>query len=168
MKNILTVLIISCLIISCRKNEATISNIKVEGYWNIVDPTYTNNTTRDLYHLFKGDNVYYRFSFLKTHDYSVLTSKPQSDSMISYYQVNGNQLMLPSPSPSASVGLGYPGNNLISQTGNDMMFTRLVVTKRDGNTGTILTTRTDTIRYTRVTDQVKVAYFNNYLKQWHP
>ncbi len=165
MKYILTVFILSCVVMSCSKNE-TINNINVEGYWSIQDPTYTLSSTRDLYHLFKSPNAYYRFSYLKTDDFSVLTLKPQSDSLISYYQVSGNQLMLPSPSPSTSNT--YPGNNLISQTDNEMMFTRLVITKRDGNTGEPLTTRTDTIKYTRVVDQVKVAYFNNYLKQWHP
>ncbi len=167
MKYFLTILIASFLIISCDKEE-TVNNINVEGYWSVQDPTYSLSSSRDLYHLFKAPNAYYRFSYLKTNDFSVLTLKPQSDSMIAFYQVNGTQLMLPSPSPSASVGFGYPGNNLISQTDNEMMFTRLVITKRDGNTGEPLTTRTDTIKYTRVTDQVKVAYFNNYLKQWHP
>jgi len=165
MKYILAAIIISSVMLSCGKSD-TVNNINVEGYWSVQDPTYTLSSTRDLYHLFKAPNAYYRFSYLKTDNFSVLTLKPQSDSMISYYQVNGNQLMLPSPSPSTSTT--YPGNNLISQSDNEMVFTRFVITKRDGNTGAPITTRTDTIKYTRVTDQVKVTYFNNYLRQWHP
>lgn len=165
MKYILSILLIAVLVTSCNKDN-NIININVEGYWNVKDTTYANNSTRDLYHLFEGNNVFYRFSFLKTHDFSVLTSKPQSDSMITFYQVVGNQLQLPSPSPSTTTT--YPGNNLLSKTDNQMFFTRLFIIKRDPVTGEVIQSRTDTIKYFRVTDPVKIAYFDNYLKQWHP
>jgi hypothetical protein len=131
----------------------------------VKDPTYTT-AGRDLYHLFRNPNAYYRFSFDVTHDFSVLTSSPKSDSLISFFKVEGRELKLPSPSPSITVT--FPGISLQSQTDNEMIFIRNVITKRDLVTGAPVTTRTDTVKYLRVVDPVKVAYFDNYLKKWHP
>jgi len=49
-----------------------------------------------------------------------------------------------------------------------MVFTREIVVKRNAITAVIEKTRIDTIKYFRVTDPVKVAFFDNYLKKWHP
>jgi hypothetical protein len=169
MKLLIAVFFVSVFFYSCGKDE-TVQNINVEGYWNVQkDTTFTSNpanATADLFHLFKGSNAFYRFSFLKTHDFSVLTSSPRADSMISFYRVQGNQLQLPSPSPSTTNVI--PGNDLLSKTDNEMQFTRLIVTKRNAATGKPEATRLDTIKYFRVTDAVKIAYFDNYLKKWHP
>jgi len=82
------------------------------------------------------------------------------------YKVEGNQLMLTNGAPSVTNNLG--GNFLISRTDNEMVFTRTVVLRRNTLDGKIIAQRTDTIRYQRVTDPVKVAYFDNYLKTYHP
>jgi hypothetical protein len=167
MKKILILLSLVLMIVACSKNEANEPSIIVEGYWSVQDPIYTvANPTADLFHLFKGQNAFYRFSFLKTHNYSLLTSTPRADSMISYYQVVGKQLMLPNPAPSTTNVL--PGCVLMEQTGDQMTFSRLVITKRNGTTGKIEATRTDTIRYTKLSNPTQIAYFNNYLKKWHP
>jgi len=166
MKYIFSILVITSLIASCGKDKDNTANITVDGYWQIQDPTYTLNTTRDLYHLFKPSNAYYKLSFLKADNFSNLNLRPQTDSLISFYQVNGRQLMLPNLSASATNVV--PGNDLLSQTANEMTFTRFIIVKRDASTGVILQTRTDTIRYTRVSDPIKVTYFDNYLKRWHP
>lgn len=167
MKKIMVLILLAATIVACSKEEAVESPINVEGYWTVQDPLYTAaNPTVDLFHLFKGENVFYRFSFLKTHNYALLASSPRADSMISYYQVVGKQLMLPNPAPSTTNVL--PGSFLISQDAGQMTFSRLVITKRNGTTGKIEATRTDTIRYAKVTDVLKQTYFNNYLKKWHP
>jgi hypothetical protein len=171
MKFIKSFLLILMVMISCSKEESpAAANFNMEGYWNVLkDTTFTSNAanaTSDLYHLFRSPNAYYRFSFLKTHDFSVLTSQPRADSMISYFQVIANQLMIPNPAPSNTNNV--PGNDLLSKSENEMLFTRLVITKRNITNGKIEGTRVDTIRYIRVTDPVKTRYFDNYLKKWHP
>jgi len=169
MKFFIPIILATLLFVSCTKEEQT-ENINVEGYWNVQkDTTFTSivaNATADLYHLFKGSNAYYRFSFPKTTDFSVLTTKPKSDSLISFYQVKGNMLMIPNPAPSTSNNV--PGNILVSKTADQMVFTREIVVKRNAITAVIEKTRIDTIKYFRVTDPVKVAFFDNYLKKWHP
>jgi len=169
MKNILIILTLSILAFSCKKDD-NVENINVEGYWNILrDTTFTSiptNASSDLYHLFKGEHAFYRLSFAKTHDFSVLTSRPRPDSLISFYRVEGAQLQIPHSASSYSNNI--PGNNLIKQTADEMVFTRYVIMRRSTITGKILADRTDTIRYVRVTDPAKVAYFNNYLKTYHP
>lgn len=167
MKKLLILILFAATVIACSKEEVVEAPINVEGYWAVQDPIYTMaNPTADLFHLFKGQNVFYRFSFLKTHNYALLTSAPRVDSMISYYQVVGKQLMLPNPAPSTTNVL--PGSMLMSRDDNQMIFSRLVITKRNGTNGKIEATRTDTIRYSKVSDPLRQAYFNNYLKRWHP
>jgi hypothetical protein len=74
--------------------------------------------------------------------------------------------MIPNPAPSNTNNV--PGNDLLSKSDNEMLFTRTIITKRNATTGKIEGTRIDTIRYIRVTDPTKVKYFDNYLKKWHP
>jgi hypothetical protein len=171
MKSIITFILVAAIVISCSKEESQApANFGMDGYWNVLrDTTFTSNAANsgsDLYHLFRSPNAYYRFSFLKTHDFSVLTSQPRSDSMISFFQIIGDQLMIPNPAPSTTNIV--PGNDLLSRSDNEMLFTRTVITKRNATTGKIEGTRIDTIRYLRVTDPTKVKYFDNYLKKWHP
>lgn len=171
MKFVLSIIIVVAFLVSCSKEaEPAQADFSMEGYWNVLrDTTFTSNAANanaDLYHLFRGPNAYYRFSFLKTHDFSVLTSKPRADSMISYFQVIGDQLMIPNPAPSTTNNV--PGNVLLKRSDNEMFFTRTVVTKRNISTGKVEGTRIDTVQYYRVTDPVKIKYFDNYLKQWHP
>lgn len=165
MKNAILIILVLIVISSCNK-EDTVPSINVEGYWIVKDTSYVNNATRDLYHLFKGSNAFYRFSFLKTDNFLLPTLKPQSDSLITFYQVIGNQLQLPSISPSTATT--YSGNDLLSQNASEMSFARLVILKRDPVTAVILQSRLDTIRYIKVTDNIKIAYFDKFLKQWHP
>jgi len=168
MKQLLIILFFATAIYSCKK-EDTVPNINVEGYWNVIDDTtFTvnpTNATSDLFHLFKGSNSFYRLSFLKTHDFSNLNSRPRNDSLISFYKVEGNQLMLTNGTASFANVVG--GNNLISRTDNEMIFTRYVVERRSAIDGSVIKDRLDTIRYIKVTDQVKVAYFDNYLSTYH-
>jgi hypothetical protein len=170
MKVIYSLLIISALIISCQEEEVQEPDFSMEGYWSVLrDTTFTanvNNAAADLYHLFRGEHAFYRFSFLKTHNFADLTSKPRSDSIISYYQIKGKMLMLPTPAYSTINSV--PGNVLVKQTSDMMVFTRLVVVKRNTLTGAVEKTRTDTVKYSKVTDAVKTAWFDNYLKKWHP
>jgi len=169
MKYLIIILLMSVIVYSCSKEETATRNFSVEGYWNVKnDTTFTSNVsnaTSDLYHLFKGENVYYRFSFLKTHNFADLASKPRADSLISYYQIRADMLMIPNPAPSTTNIV--PGNVLVSQTADNMKFIRTVITKRDPITAAVVATRVDTIRYFRVTDPVKIAWFDNYLKKWH-
>jgi len=165
MKYILIVLALCGVMFSCSKDE-NIADINVEGYWQIQDPTYTLNSTRNLFYLFRKEHAFYRYSFSKTHDFTNLTSRPNSDSIVSYFQVRGQVLMLPNPSASASNVV--PENRLLSQTENEMVFTRYVIVKRSLATGEIQQSRTDTIRYTRVSDVSQKNYFDNYLKSYHP
>lgn len=169
MKQLIILTAVALIALSCQK-EDNIPNMEIEGYWNILgDKTFTSNAsnaTSDLYHLFRDDHAFYRFSFLKTHDFSVLTAKPRADSLIGYYQVEGNLLMIPNPAPSfANI---VPGNQLISRSDNEIVFTRYIVERRSALDGSIQQDRTDTIRYLRVTDQAKVRYFDNLLKIYHP
>lgn len=167
------IVLASIILIACEKDVAdSPPNFDMEGYWLVAsDTTFTRtaaNSTADLYHLFRKPNAYYRFSFPKTFDFSVLTAKPRSDSMISYYQILGDQLQLPNPAPSASFIV--PGYDLISKTSDEMIFTRPIINSAviDPNTGKQARSGLDTIIYTRVSDPTKKAYFDNYLKQWHP
>jgi hypothetical protein len=154
--------------LSCEKDEM-VSNIEVEGYWNVVDdPTFTNsapNASADLYHLFRGEHAFYRLSFPKTHDFTNLSAKPRPDSLIGFYQIKGNALMIPNPAPSFSNNV--PENILISRTDNEMVFTRYIIVRRSLLDGTIIEDRVDTIRYIRVTDPAKISYFDNFLKTYH-
>jgi hypothetical protein len=170
MKIFFVILSLVALLISCDKEEDLKPEFSVEGYWNVLkDTSFTAtsaNASADLYHLFKGEHVFYRFSFLKTHNFADLNSKPRSDSLISYYQIKGNMLML--PTPAYSVTKSVPGNVLVKQTNDQMVFMREVVEKRNTITGEVEKTRIDTVKYYRVTDAVKIAWFDNYLKKWHP
>lgn len=170
MKYLLLIAFCSLVFLSCEKDDQPQENLAVEGYWLVLrDTTFTAapaNANCDLYHLFKAPNAYYRFSFPNTFDFSVLTAKPRADSMISFYQTVGNQLQIPNPAPSTTNNV--PGNDLLSKTDNQMVFTRYVITRRNATTGKVEQSRTDTITYLRVTDATKIQYFNNYLKQWHP
>lgn len=169
MKKILFGLAVLFLLASCGKENA-VTNINVQGYWLVLkDTTFTSNSANanaDLYHLFKGDIAFYRFSFLKTHDFTVLTSSPRADSLIASYQVRGDELWLPNPAPSFNNIV--PANKLISRTDNEMIFTRYIILRRSTIDGKVLSDRTDTIKYVKVTDPAKVNYFDNYLKRWHP
>jgi hypothetical protein len=78
------------------------------------------------------------------------------------YKVYGIELLL------SNTLVGFPSSLLVTQGDNNMTFTRTTVTARNVVDGKVTATRTDTIRYTRVTDATKVAYFDNYLKKWHP
>ena len=170
MKILIAILTVTVVLIACSKEEIPGPNFSVEGYWNVQkDTTFTvsaANATADLYHLFKGDHVYYRFSFPKIHNFSDLASKPRADSLISYYQIKGDLLMLPTPAYSLSNSV--PGNVLVKKTDDMMVFTREVIVKRNSLTAVVEKTRIDTIKYYKVSDAVKVAYFDNYLKKWHP
>jgi hypothetical protein len=169
MKKIVIIIAVVSLAIACKK-ENTVPDINVEGYWNVLrDTTFTvsaANATADLFHLFRGEHAFYRLSFLKTHDFTNLTLRPRNDSLISYFQVSGNKLMIPNPAPSFTNIV--PENVLLSKTESEMIFTRYVVERRSNLDGKILNARTDTIRYIKVTDAAKIAYFNNYLKTYHP
>jgi hypothetical protein len=169
MQKLFIIVVISFSVVACKKESQT-PDIDVQGYWNVLkDTSFTSipaNATADLFHLFRSPYAFYRLSFLKTHDFSVLNSRPRNDSLISMYKVEGNQLMLTNGAPSVTNNLG--GNFLISRTDNEMVFTRTVVLRRNTLDGKIIAQRTDTIRYQRVTDPVKVAYFDNYLKTYHP
>ena len=165
MKNSFVLFITASIFFSCTKDGDLKPNIDVQGYWKVQDPTYASNSTRDLYHLFKGTNAFYRFSFMKTHDFSNLMSKPQSDSLISFYKTEGDMLLLPNPSASATNVV--PGNNLIKQPKDELTFIRYVILSRD-LTGKVSQSRTDTIRYTRVTETVKINYFDSYIRRFHP
>lgn len=169
MRKIFIIVAITFTAFACKKDSVT-PNIEVEGYWNVLrDTTFTGiaaNATADLFHLFRGPHAFYRLSYLKTHDFSVRTSRPRNDSLISMYQVEGNQLRL--TNGAASFANVVEGNNLLSRTQDEMIFTRHVVIRRSAIDGKVTAERTDTIRYVRVTDPVKVAYFDNYLKTYHP
>lgn len=169
MRNLFIIAVISLLVASCKK-ETQIPDINVDGYWNVLkDTSFTSipaNSTADLFHLFRGPHAFYRLSFLKTHDFSNLNSRPRTDSLISMYKVEGNQLMLTNGVPS--VTNIQEGNFLISRTDDEMVFSRRVVLRRSTLDGKVTAERTDTIRYLRVKDPAKVAYFNNYLKTYHP
>jgi hypothetical protein len=169
MRKLFIIAVISFSVIACKKESQT-PDIDVQGYWNVLkDTSFTSNTANaaaDLFHLFRSPNAFYRLSFLKTHDFSVLNSRPRNDSLISMYKVEGNQLMLTNSTASATNNLS--GNFLISRTDDEMVFTRTVILRRSTLDGKVLAERTDTIRYQRVKDPVKVAYFDNYLKTYHP
>jgi hypothetical protein len=169
MKKILLYIVIITLLAACSK-EDTVQNIDVEGYWNVLnDKTFTSssaNSTADLYHLFRKPNAYYRLSFLKTHDFSNLNSKPRADSVINFYSTEGNMLKL--TNVAASFANEVPGNVLISRSDNELVFTRFIIERRSTIDGKVTSSRTDTIRYVKVTDAAKVAYFDNFLKRFHP
>ncbi len=165
MKKIIIALLFVAGGVACSKEEIRSSDFNIEGYWQVQDPRYSTNATRDLFHLFRGSNVFYRYSFPKNHDFSVLTSRPQSDSMVTFYQVIGKQLQLPSPSPSTTTI--YPGHDLQREAANELVFTRFVIETISPIDGSITKSRTDTVLYTRVSDPVKIAYFDNYLKKYH-
>ena len=170
MKILIAILLVSVILISCDKEEVQGPDFNMEGYWNVLkDTTFTanvNNAAADLYHLFKGEHVFYRFSFLKTHNFADLTTKPRADSIISFYQIKGDMLML--PTPAYSTVNSVPGNVLVKQASDRMVFTREVVVKRNTLTGAVEKTRIDTVKYFKVTDAAKIAWFDNYLKKWHP
>lgn len=167
MKYTIAILAVIIIAVGCSKdNEEPDMGFSAEGYWQVTDPTYSFNNARNLFYLFRGDHVFYRYSFLKAHDFNNLASRPQSDSIVSYYQIKGNQLMLPNPTPSASNVV--PGNDLISESADQLVFTRFVILSRDPLNGSVTKSRTDTITYNRVTDAAQIAYFNNYLKAYHP
>ena len=156
-------------LVACEKENIE-PNINVEGYWEVQkDVTFTStatNATADQYHLFRGANVFYRMSFLKTHDFSVLTSTPRSDLLLGFYKVEGKKLMTPTRAPSYTNPV--EACVLISQNENEMLFSRHVVERRNAVTGAVVAERTDTLRYIKVKDAAKVAYFDNYLKKYHP
>lgn len=171
MKNIIILMAAIFYFASCSKEVTdTPPNFSMVGYWNVLkDTTFTAtaaNATADLYHLFKGEHVYYRFSFPKTQNFADLTAKPRADSLISFYQIKGDMLMIPNPAPSTTNIV--PGNVLVNQASDQMKFIRTVIVKRNAITAEIEKTRTDTIKYIRVTDPIKIAWFDNYLKKWHP
>jgi hypothetical protein len=158
MKNIILAFILLIAIVACEQTVETV-NINVEGYWQVKDKNYVDTATADLYHLFKGESPFYRFSFLKNTDFANPATLPRKDSLIAYYQTRGDMLMLSSQGP---------GFNLIYQDDSQMKFSQTKITKRDGVTGEVLTTKTDTVLYLLVTDPVKISYFDNLLKKWHP
>ncbi|MFZ9388839.1 MAG: hypothetical protein ACO25B_13245 [Chitinophagaceae bacterium] len=169
MRNLFIIAVILISVVSCKK-DTEVQNIDVQGYWNVLrDTSFTSipaNATADLFHLFRSPHAFYRLSFLKTHDFSNVNSRPRTDSLISMYKVEGNQLLLTNGAPSVTNNLA--GNMLISRTDDEMVFTRTVVLRRSTLDGKVTLERTDTIRYQRVKDPVKVAYFDNYLKTYHP
>lgn len=169
MRNLFFTAFILISFVSCKK-DSEVQNIDVQGYWSVLkDTSFTSistNSTADLFHLFRGPHAFYRLSFLKTHNYSDLTSRPRTDSLISMYRVEGNQLLLTNHAPSVTNNLG--GNFLLSRTDDEMVFTRNVVLRRSTLDGKVTLQRTDTIRYQRVKDPVKEAYFDNFLKKYHP
>jgi hypothetical protein len=169
MKYLIIIFFLAVGVAACEK-ETPVSNLDVEGYWLVLrDTTFTStpaNASADLYHLFRAPHAYYRFSFPKTFDFTILTAKPRPDSLISYYQTEGNQLQIPNPTQSTNNTIS--GNDLLSKTEAQMVFTRTNILQRDFLTGKPTRTRIDTITYVRVTDPNKVKYFDNYLKQWHP
>jgi hypothetical protein len=169
MKKLLLYIVFAAMLAACSKEEV-VKDIDVEGYWNVLnDKSFTSipgNSTADLFHLFRKENAYYRLSFLKTHNFSDLNSKPRADSVINFYSTEGEMLKL--TNVAASFTNELPGNILISRTDNEMVFTRFIVERRSTIDGKITASRTDTIRYLKVTDPVKVAYFDNFLKRFHP
>jgi hypothetical protein len=169
MRNFLFILVAIFSLVACEKENIE-PEINVEGYWEVQkDITFTSNATNataDQYHLFRGPNAFYRMSFLKTQDFSILTATPRSDLLIGFYKVEGKMLMTPTRAPSYTNPV--EGCVLLSQKENEMLFTRHVTIRRDAVSGAIVSERTDTLRYIKVKDAVKVAYFDNYLKKYHP
>jgi hypothetical protein len=167
MQKLIIAFAISMLVIACEKDVSE-PNINVEGYWMVLnDTTFTSiksNDTSNLYHLFRGNNAYYRLAYSKNADFTNLSLRPNKDSAHSFYQVVGSELMLSNHAASFNTNVG--GNVLLSQTGNQMVFTRYVVERRSAIDGKVIKDRTDTIRYNKVTDPTKVAYFDNYLKTY--
>jgi len=154
---------------ACDKDDVASPNFNMDGYWSVLDPVFTSvsaNSTADQYHLFKGTNGFFSYSFLKTTDFSNPLTRPRNDSIIGFHQIVGNELQIPIVAPALN---NLPSaNNLLSEGQNEKVFTRYLVLRRSALDGKVVDSRTDTIRYIRVTDAVKIAYFDTYLKRYYP
>jgi hypothetical protein len=159
------------IINACTENVDLSPEFQIEGYWLVEGDnnfkSQASNATADLYHLFRGENNFYRYSFLKTDDFTKTTTlRPRLDSVRAIYRIEGNSLILPNPSPSITNNI--PKSVLVSQTSDELVFTQDVIVTRSLVDGRVLLSRKDNVKYKKVTDPIKIEYFNAYLKKYHP
>jgi hypothetical protein len=169
--NFLSIISIFIFITACEKESAPPApEFSIEGYWTVEgDNNFSSvaaNSTADLYHLFKGDFNFYRYSFPKTQDFTKLDAKPRADSLRAVYRIEGKNLILPNPLPSVSNNV--PKSVLISNSADELVFKQDVILRRSLVDGRVLLSRVDNVKYKRVTDPAKITYFDAYLKRFHP